>query len=135
MNISPNSVLSRETIVTLGSKLAPSAAILGRLRLLGLRRADCCDARGRLPEERFEFPIRALDISGVRPNFCAVRFCGLVAQLDRALGFEPRGRGFESLRVYHAVVLRRRWASRRSRLASAGSNWLPAFLGRKMIGR
>lgn len=34
MNISPNSVLSRETIVTLGSKLAPSAAILGRLRLL-----------------------------------------------------------------------------------------------------
>ena len=88
MNISPNSVLSRETIVTLGSKLAPSAAILGRLRLLGLRRADCCDARGRLPEERFEFPIRALDISGVRPNFCAVRFCGLVAQLDRALGFE-----------------------------------------------
>jgi HD-like signal output (HDOD) protein len=34
MNISPNSVLSREKIVTLGSKLAPSAAILGRLRLL-----------------------------------------------------------------------------------------------------
>lgn len=34
MNISPNSVLSRETIVTLGSKLAPSAAILGRLRRL-----------------------------------------------------------------------------------------------------
>ena len=33
MNISPNSVLSREKIVTLGSKLAPSAAILGRLRL------------------------------------------------------------------------------------------------------
>jgi HD-like signal output (HDOD) protein len=34
MNISPNSVLSREKIVTLGSKLAPSAVILGRLRLL-----------------------------------------------------------------------------------------------------
>lgn len=26
----------------------------------------------------------------------------LVAQLDRALGFEPRGRGFESLRGHHA---------------------------------
>ncbi len=34
MSISPSSTLSRETIVTLGGKLAPSAAILGRLQLL-----------------------------------------------------------------------------------------------------
>ena len=27
-----------------------------------------------------------------------------VAQLDRAFGFEPKGRGSESLRVYHGLV-------------------------------
>lgn len=33
--------------------------------------------------------------------YSVMRIYALVAQLDRAFGYEPRGRGFESLRAYH----------------------------------
>ena len=44
-----------------------------------------------------------LDLNRKIGNLSVDGECGPVAQLDRALGFEPRGRGFESLRVYHVV--------------------------------
>lgn len=47
----------------------------------------------------FDFP--PLIAFPVRPESLTKEHLGSVAQLDRALGFEPRGWGFESLQIYH----------------------------------
>ena len=39
-----------------------------------------------------------------RPVLTCFRECAPVAQLDRAIGFEPIGRGFESLRAHHPLL-------------------------------
>ena len=41
---------------------------------------------------------RRLNAEGITKQNAAV------AQLDRALGYEPRGRGFESLRLHHSQI-------------------------------
>ena len=37
-----------------------------------------------------------------------IRRCALVAQLDRAFGYEPKGRRFESFRAHHFLT----WVSK-----------------------
>ena len=45
----------------------------------------------------------------LEPLFSAYLWLALVAQLDRVFGYEPKGRGFESLRAHH--------------LSGSGSTW------------
>lgn len=49
-------------------------------------------------------------------------FCALVAQLDRALGYELRGREFESLRAHHVIAPRRQ-----DRCAGEMAEWTKAL--------
>src|SRR5690242_10743207 len=54
----------------------------------------------------FVIGLAAFRFLGERPALRAVIHCGAhapVAQLDRAPGFEPVGRGFKSLRARHLV--------------------------------
>ena len=60
---------------------------------------------------RYEDPFAARTHAVERPasvcyNFCTEVFYGApLAQLDRASGYEPEGREFESLRAHHSSVL------------------------------
>ena len=38
-------------------------------------------------------------------NWFSLRRCALVAQLDRAFGYEPKGRRFESFRAHQFIKL------------------------------
>src|SRR4051812_964651 len=48
-----------------------------------------------------------------RYNFCfsSLQRCAPVAQLDRVLGYEPRGRRFESFRARHSLALTSKYLS------------------------
>src|SRR5579862_4003326 len=61
-----------------------------------------------MPARRVRAPHVHASIRGPRRHAAAL--CAPVAQLDRASGFEPEGREFESLRARHQIN-RLRWAS------------------------
>src|SRR5271155_16172 len=71
---------------------------------------------------------------------CTSLFCAPVAQLDRAFGYEPKGREFESLRAHHPFAVSRRnllWIftpkTKRPRLYSHGTNRSNRFLPRETV--
>jgi hypothetical protein len=49
--------------------------------------------------------LRGFQAVNFLPYFHWFLSCAPLAQLDRVLGFEPRGREFESLRAYHFYLM------------------------------